>query len=244
MIEREIAVLTTDEIDSAQKARYEKNGVTFLVGDPTRHADLEDAKVRDKESIILLADDSADDPDAQTLVILTALREVFRGRTPHVCAEVKNQNRIRHVQKAGATEVVCHQHFGLGILAQAALVPHMSNIYHNLLQYSRDTSEFYVIWGPEAKGRNRFEKDETWDTVVGSKPFAAIAAAISSAGGEVGRPTLLIGFHRDQRPRLNPPPDETVQRTDGLIILAKEKPGDAWVSSLTKISERSGAASA
>ncbi|MEM7827671.1 MAG: NAD-binding protein, partial [Candidatus Aenigmatarchaeota archaeon] len=146
--ETEIIIVTDKKVDEQELRKskeYEK--VYFIAGDPTLHDVLRSARVHLAKSVIILADEECPDPDAKSALIALAITKLEKElpRKPHIVAEVVNHRKISHLLDAGVDEYVCAVDYGLGILAQSALYQKVSNIYQQLLSYSKDTNEIYIV---------------------------------------------------------------------------------------------------
>jgi Trk K+ transport system NAD-binding subunit len=189
--------------------------VYFVRSDPTLHEVLRRARAHLARSVIILADSECSDPDAKTALIslaITKLEENLR-RTPHIVAEVISHQKIQHLLNAGVDEWVCSTEFGLGILAQCALAGKLSEVYQQLLRYSKDTNEIYLVdcaHYPESLLGSSFEE----------------VARILNEGRDPGNPTILLGIKRDDHPILNPRAGEfdTLRAGDALIVMAFDQP--------------------
>ena len=218
----EIVVITPKQVNEAELRKspaYEK--VFFIRSDPTLHDVLRASRVHLARSVILLANEDSPEPDAESALIALAITRLCDGgRKPHIVVEAKNHRKMQHLQDAGADEVVCATDYGLGILAQSALHAKLSDVYHNLLTYSQDTNEVYIVEG------ERFPK-----AVLGMS-FRE-AAAYLQEHRDLSNPAILIGVKRHGRTILNPmeswdgPTEERFERFqegDALIVLAYDPP--------------------
>jgi hypothetical protein len=132
---------------------------------------------------------------------------------PTICVEVKDHHRTQLIREAGADHVICHENFGLGILAQCALGNAVRQVYEQLLTYSGNGCEVYLL------GTSNGIK---LANCVG-RPFGAIAAQFG--GHRSGKnPMTLIGVQRGGKLQLNPRLELTIEATDSLVVLAWVRP--------------------
>lgn len=214
--ETDIIVISEADIDELalrQSPAYEK--VFFVKSDPTLHDVLRRARAHYAKSVIILCDATGSDPDAKTALIALAITKLERDlpRKPHIIAEVMNPHKVRHLVDAGVDEWVCSASYGLGILAQAALYGKLSDVYQQLLTYSNETNEIYLV--DSGKYPRRFL----------GKGFQEVAT-ILNADRAPANPAILLGIKRDNRVILNPKADEfdVVREGDSLIVMSFDQP--------------------
>jgi voltage-gated potassium channel len=212
----ELIIITEQPIDEDElrvSAAYEK--VFFIHSDPTMHEVLKKARAHLAQSVIILADTTSSDPDAKSALIALAITKLEKDlpKKPHIVAEVMNHHKIQHLLDAGVDEWVCAADYGLGIIAQCALYGKLSEVYQQLLTYSRDTNEIYLI-----------ENDRYPDSYIG-KSFEELSLMIN-ATRTGANPTILIGVKRHERVILNPKKSEfdALNKDDSLIVLAFDPP--------------------
>lgn len=219
--ETDIIVITEEKINEKElrlSPQYEK--VFFVESDPTLHEVLKRARVHLATSVIILADDDFPDPDAKTALIALALTKLTKGapQKPHVIAEVMNHHKIEHLLDAGVDEWVCSNDYGLGILAQSALYGKLSEVYQQLLTYSKDTNEIYMV------------DERHYPKLFLGKNFTEIADLLNH-NKNPENPAILLGVKRAERVILNPKEDEfdVVQSGDSLIVVAFDPPNLTYV---------------
>ena len=214
--ETEVVVISDMEIDeSALRAKPEYERVFFVRSDPTMHDVLKRARAHLAESVIILADPQHSDPDAKTALIALAITKLEREvpDAPRIVAEVMNHNKIQHLLDAGVDEWVCAADYGLGIIAQCALYGKLSEVYQQLLTYSSDTNEIYLV------GRSRYP-----ESFLG-KTFEELSDLLRARRG-TGHPVILVGIKRGERVLLNPRAQEFDQLVDddSLIVMSFDQP--------------------
>jgi len=211
-----IIIITEKEINEAElrsSSAYEK--VYFIRSDPTLHDVLKKARAHLAKSVIILADDESSDPDAKTALISLAITKLEKGleSKPHIVAEVTNHHKIQHLLDAGVDEWVCSSDYGLGIIAQCALYGKLSDVYQQLLTYSKDTNEIYVV------------EPERYPQCLLGKNFRELSK-IMDDNRNPENPTILLGVKRDEKVFLNPKAGEfdKLKEGDSLIVMAFDPP--------------------
>ena len=214
--ETDIIIITEKAVNEPElrmSPEYEK--VFFIRSDPTLHDVLRRARAHHAKSVILLADRECSDPDAKSALISLAITKLERDveRKPHIIAEVINHNKIQHLVDAGVDEWVCSVNYGLGIIAQAALFGKISDVYQQLLTYSSDTNEIYLV--DESKYPPGFR----------GKTFREVAEMLN-AERHHDNPAILVGVKRNNQVFLNPKPEEfqTFKAGDSLIVMSFDPP--------------------
>ena len=221
----EIVVLTQSEVNEEElrhSPEFEK--VFFMRCDPTLHNGLKASRISEARSVIILADPKAPDPDAVSAMIgLAVTRLCSTAQKPHIVAEAVNHRKIEHLIDAGVDEIICASDYEYGIIAQCAMLGKfgkLSQVYHDLLTFSDDTNEFYIV-PPEKVPR----------TLQGKTFSDACATFLKTR--ETKNPLILVGLVRNGEAILNPKHGHTdsqrlwvdqVQESDGLIIMAYDHP--------------------
>jgi voltage-gated potassium channel len=212
----DIIVITEADINEPelrQSPEYER--VYFIKSDPTMHEVLKRARAHHAKSVIILADQTCSDPDAKTALISLAITKLERelSEKPHIIAEVTNPHKVQHLVDAGVDEWVCSTDYSLGILAQAALYGKISDVYQQLLTYSKETNEIYLV-----------SSDKYPQHFLG-KGFQEVAQLLNTQRN-THNPVILIGVKRGERVILNPRKDEfsRFQQGDTLIVMSFDQP--------------------
>ena len=193
----------------------EFNNIYCINDDPIRHGTLKKAKVSLADTIIVLADTQSPDPDAKSAMIILALLSECKTRRPHIIAEVVNSDNSQHLKDAGADETICTAEIGVGILAHCAVNKQLSVVYKDLLTYSFEGNEIYVI------PRQSFP-----DMFVG-KTFAECARLLDEHRDN-NNPVILLGIRRQHQVIMNPRRHEgslegeecRIEEDDALIAMA------------------------
>ena len=231
-----LVVLTQERIDrQLYESRAEFHLVQFVSGDLLNKSFLRFVGAQRARSIIILADEKVEDPDAQSALIALAIdslcREQHRGSEgkPHVVAQVLNHRKTEHLKDAGVDETVCSEDYGIGILAQSAMYEKLSEVYDQLLTYSEETNEIYALGSKDIP-------DRIWNEVFEGKTFLEVAHFFSEEHRDPRNPAILIGVRRGKNVILNPRKEkdekyewlkfDTFQRAkdDHPIFLSYEKP--------------------
>jgi len=188
--------------------------VYLVKGDPANEVILRRAHVQDAYSVIVLADPSEGQlADAKSILVTMAVKSVNRtagSAKPHICVECIGPQNVRHLQRAGADEIISAADFAMMLMAQSALAHGLSTVYHDLLTVSGETNEIYIIPVPSEFMGKSF--DELGIAMFKNRDprNPAILAGVATRGGIV----------------MNPPPGaiEPFQDGDRVVVIALEKP--------------------
>lgn len=191
------------------------NKIFCIHKDPIRHGTLKTARVSVADTIIVLADNQSPDPDAKSAMIILALLSECKRKRPHIIAEVVNIDNTLHLKDAGANETICTTEIGVGILAHCALNKQLSVVYKDLLTYSFEGNEIYII--PSGSYPQHF---------VG-KTFGQCAQELYQ-DRDHNNPVILLGVRRGDEVIMNPRQsaarlgrDEfVIEEDDALIAMA------------------------
>jgi len=223
-----IIIITDGKINEIElrRRKYYKN-VFFLRRDPMNHNVLkEEAMVHNAKSIIILSDPIDTDPDAKSVMIALAIKKCLydfytkksefnirpESKT-QIIAEVMNTDKIQHFKDAGVDESIYFANFCFGIIAQTALYGKLYDVYQQLLSYSGDTNEIYLI------------DNDKYPKYFQGKSFMEIAKLLNSKQYQTN-PVILIGIKRNTEVILNPKRDQfdKLQAEDSLILIAFDPP--------------------
>jgi hypothetical protein len=124
-----------------------------------------------------------------------------------------NHHKIQHLLDAGVDEWVCSSDYGLGIIAQCALYGKLSDVYQQLLTYSKETNEIYMV-----------QPGKYTKSLIG-KDFKELSEMIAGSRNPEN-PAVLLGAKRGERVILNPKKSEfdVLQEGDALIVMAFDQP--------------------
>ena len=229
--------------DSAQKFSgiTEKYGnrVHPISGDPNSTTTLQKAGVPQASAVIILANDEERDPDGASAQVLLALKKLLErenpmDRGPRLMVEVIDSRNRDILEDAGADTIICGEDFAIGTLAQSAIFPGMTKIYEELLDYSGDNNEFYVV------PVSAFDS-KTAEAVIFGKSYLELAEEIINSRSS-DNPAILVGVKKESQVILNPRRQEIVanrlfdrfDEKDSLILMAYEKPEPARLFEMGK----------
>ena len=155
----------------------------------------------------------------QTPLIVLALLGECKRRRPHIIAEVVNSDNSQHLRDAGAEETICTTEIGMGILAHCALIKQLSVVYKDLLTYTFEGNEIYII-----------PRESFPDTFVG-KTFAQCAQMLYENRDD-NNPVILLGIRRQDKVIMNPrkgtgrfsDAEFRIEEEDALIAMAFSAP--------------------
>ncbi len=195
------------------------NRVYTIHEDPIRHGTLKRARVSLADTIIVLADTQSPDPDAKSAMIILALLNQCQKKRPHIIAEVVNSDNSQHLSDAGADETICTTEIGVGILAHCAVNKQLSVVYKDLLTYSFEGNEIYII------------PPESFPDLFVGKTFSECARLIDEHR-DSKNPVILLGIRRQGRVIMNPRRNAgasgreefTIEKGDALIAMAFSAP--------------------
>lgn len=213
-------VIVDDKLDEKELSRAPGfNKVYCITEDPIRHGTLKRARVSLADTIIVLADTQSPDPDAKSAMIILALLNQCQKKRPHIIAEVVNSDNSQHLSDAGADETICTTEIGVGILAHCAVNKQLSVVYKDLLTYSFEGNEIYII-PPESFP----------DSLVG-KTFAE-CAQLFDEHRDSKNPVILLGIRREDKVIMNPRSTAgisgreqfRIEQGDALIAMAFSAP--------------------
>jgi len=215
-----ITILTDADIN--EQELFEKDefkNIHFARGDPAIHNRLRVAKVDEAKSVIILANEQSEDPDAQTALIALAITKISGSNKPHIVAEALNHRKIHHLYDAGVDEVICSSDYGIGLLAQSSLNPGLSEVYDRLLSYSGETNEIYVI--PSDKVPSSL-KDHT---------FSEVSRMLIEKRNS-SNPVILLGIIKNKKIIINPKRGENdkIEEDDSLLVIAYTYPDLSYIT--------------
>jgi TRAP transporter TAXI family solute receptor len=231
-----ITVVSATDISAQDRGRFESGNVTFVSADPTNKQALAHIGAHKARSIIILADRDEPDADAQTALVVLTVRRLMAEEgvpdeeRPRICVEVMNHRRMGAIRDAGADELICHEDFGLGALAQAALTPSLSQVYQDLLD--EPGSEIHMLTSPAGHGRADIP-DEIWEVLFEGKTFEE-AADVFVHHRNHDNPAILIGVRRGDAVTLNPREPFRLRKGDELVVLSYRPGSTGYLRSALK----------
>lgn len=204
---------TLDEKDIGRLPGSQK--IHCIRRDPMQYGTMKMAKVSVADAVIVLADYQRPNPDAKSAMIILAVLGECKETRPHIITEVANSDNSQHLKDAGADETICTTDIGVGILAHCVVNRQLSIVYKDLLTYTFEGNEIYVV--PE----------ESYDGSFIGKTFTE-CAQILNANRNPTNPAILLGIRRHDQVLLNPrrkawerAGDECrIEKGDALIVMA------------------------
>jgi hypothetical protein len=137
-------------------------------------------------------------------------------------AEVANHRRIDLIREAygeRSVEAICAEDYAVGLMAQTAIYPKLAKVYDDLLDYSDDTNEIYMIdWNEMARELKGLIKDGI--------NFEDLAEKLYDSSIEAN-PVVLLGYKRGENLYVNPKKVDKanyLMEGDSIIIMSFRKP--------------------
>lgn len=216
----DIVIIDNKVLDEKALLRVPEFSRVYCINeDPIRHGTLKHAKVTLADTIIVLADSESPDPDAKSAMIILALLSECKRRRPHIITEVVNSDNSQHLKDAGADETICTTEIGVGILAHCAVNKQLSVVYKDLLTYTFEGNEIYII-----------PRQSYPDAFVG-KTFGECAQMLYAQRDDKN-PVILLGIRRQDQVIMNPRKgtgtieggEYRIEEDDALIAMAFSAP--------------------
>ncbi|NQT65107.1 MAG: TAXI family TRAP transporter solute-binding subunit [FCB group bacterium] len=185
----EIIILTDGDVNERELREKSKRyaNVYFIKGKPTSYDTLKSARIHQAKSVIILSDPNDAEPDPKTILSCLAIRQLSKDLKekyqPHIIAELMDRTNRKMALDAGANEIVSAGFYRTGIMLQSALYHNLSDIFHELLIYEKNSSSIFII-----------EKDQYSDIFIG-KDFQKASEIISNNCNDIN-PVILIGVRR------------------------------------------------
>lgn len=176
-------------------------GVQFVSGDPTDEEALLEAGVRRAYGAVVLADLSARDPDARTLLIALAVEHL--NPSIYTVVEVVDPRNVRHFQHANVDEVVCLNQFSEYLILQSLVSPGLSHLFRSLLEFGEGDEVYRVPAPPSQVGRS----------------FQEALVGLYQRWG-----VILLAVERDGEIVVNPKEAYYLEKGDHLFVIAPEEP--------------------
>jgi len=229
VLERATTVLSEDKVNKEEVQEYVSQGVTFLTGNATDKALLDLIGAAKSYSVVIVADEEHPEvSDARTVLIVLALNTLFREKgieadaRPKICVEVMQLTSVESARDAGADAVVCQQQMALGLLAQCAFSSRVLAVYTDLLTYSKDGCEIYLL-SSAATRHCRDIPDAIWDEHFEDKTFFEASDSLRRLANAKA-PMALLGIARGENVLLLPKEGIRLAKGDDLVVLAWERP--------------------
>ena len=215
-------------------------GTMLLPGSPLDTRMLERANIRHAHAVVIMADLEAPDPDDRSVMIAINANTVIHGTTTEkrdpkieptrVIVETIDPARaqiLRGQKHSLVNEAVCQSDLNIRVVAQSNISRGLTFILRELLDFSEDTDEFYMIKVPEDWTGLEIAKTSFFELVrwIGKHSREA------GAGGDAPL-TILVGFVRPEvdgrKMIINPKQPEyeaegPVRVGDFLILIARNR---------------------
>lgn len=187
--------------DLPQNPLPDEKSVVFVLGDPSDDQDLYRAGVQGAAGAIIMADSQREDSDGRAILITLAIENI--NPSIYSCAEIYDSTNIRHLQRAGADEIVCLNQFGEYLVLQSAISPGLSKMFMELLSFGVGDEVFRV---PAV----------TW---MMGKTFRKVMLTLASE-----REIVAMAAERNSKIVVNPKGDYRIKDGDHLFVVAPELP--------------------
>lgn len=180
-----VADLPTDPVETFY---LRKEYVHFLRGTPTEMGTLRAAGLDQADTIIVLADDEADDPDARTVLIVLQVekhahslkQQGVRDRELHSIAELLNPEKKSVLESVHADLIVCPQEFNEKLLVQAVLNPGTSQFLRQVLTVDEENQ---IVEVPVRGREDPALVGKTFDeALVVCRTYSLLLVAINRGG--------------------------------------------------------------
>lgn len=227
-----ITVLTEKPVPpSSLIHEFESAGVTFLSGSSFDKRVLERIGAHEAHEVLVLADEDVEDPDGKSALTVLALKSLVEERNPreapYIVVEVLNHRKMSLIRDAGANDVICHQDYGIGILAQSIFYHEVSEIFNQLLTYGGSSCEIYVLSTADNEGHHTDISAAEWEAHFEGKTFSE-ACDYFIDHRNTNNPVILLGVQRPGRNgpevHLNPRGEFRLLKGDCLIVMAWKRP--------------------
>jgi len=214
-------------------------GTMLLPGSPTKARMLERANIMDAHAVVVMADGNSPDPDDRSVMTAININSVLKASEvqgveqlshPRIIVEMVNPDRAQLLKTKGLSlvdEVVCQADLNIQVVAQSNITPGLTHVLRELLVFSDDTNEFYMIEVPENWAGIEVAEDGFFSLVrwIGEKSLEDDVDGDTPA-------TILVGFVRQgddgRKMIINPTADEfkrvgRLKQGDSLILVARRR---------------------
>jgi len=202
--------------------------VYFHPGDPTDEFCLLNANVEDAEAVVVMAKDNdraaSDEAALRTLFTLKRIAENHNIRM-HVVVEllrIANTEVLKDIARdfPGTVDSVAVGQMRTMLLAQATLIPGLTDFYKDLLNFSDETNEVYLVKLPDSVDGQTFP--EYCAKVVGvQREWPLIPVGILRNTDGIRK---LITNPKPTDAQGAPNPYFRLRRGDSLLVIAYETP--------------------
>lgn len=170
----------------------------FVRGDPTVEEDLERAGIREAASAIIFPDESGDDADMRSILIVMAIKHL--APSVRTVVEAANPKNVPHLKRARADEVIATPRFVAHLLARSSVHAGLVDLVMDMVS-GGEGSELYRVALPAE---------------LADVPASTAGPALRSE-----HKAVLLAVIRDGKNIVNPPSDFVLQSGDELVLLAE-----------------------
>lgn len=131
-----------------------KRRVFALAGDPREKSVLDQARIDDAARIVVLAtskgkEESRQDIDNRSLIVTIAATLRQRARQIPTTVEIVDRSNLDYAKHLPSVDYVVGQRYGARLISQAVLHPGVTEVYHELFNFTDDSNEIYFIPSPK-----------------------------------------------------------------------------------------------
>lgn len=180
--------------------------VFFIKGEVTEE-NLNKARVKEAETVVILLDERLDEYARDAKVILSTLTVESINPDVYTCVELVDSKNIAHCKRARANEIIVGEEFRSKLLTQAAINHGITLVISQILSKNKKDgdNDLYKIDVPEFLTGKSFVDG----LALLKKSYDCLVMAVRSSSQ-----SALI---------TNPPADYTFQRGDQLIVISEKK---------------------
>lgn len=215
-------------------------GTVLLPGSPLNTRMLERANIQDAHAVVIMADPDAPDPDDRSVMIAINASSVIKQaavgeRDPvldptRIIVEMVNPERaqlLRTQKLSLVNEVVCQADLNIRVVAQSNISRGLTFVLRELLEFSEENDEFYMIKVPEDwsgldVGKNGFFELVRWigrGSLQGKEADSTpITLLVGLVRVESGRRRMIVNPKQDEYAKLG-----GVKKGDSLILIARQR---------------------
>lgn len=217
---RPVIVICEGDINFPDTPEFED---TFCIpGNPVSGWKLRNANVHHAFAVIILADMKREDADTHTIMVSMEIADLVENmkasgeitNEPHISAEILDNRNKKYLFRSGVHEVISSNSIGVKLLAQTAVTPGISAFMKDILQYSSESNEIYIIPPPV-------------ELVEKNASFTEISLYLLQHR-ETYHQAILVGVYSGTPPEMLVNPDasafEGLSFDDKLVVMARERP--------------------
>ncbi len=218
---RPVIIISEQSVSFPDSPAFED---TYCIpGDPASGWKLRNANVPSAFAVIILSkEDEPEKADTHTIMISMEIAELLdeaevggrRKQRPHIAAEIIDGKNARYLRRAGVNEVISGNELGVKLLAQTAVTPGVSAFMDNLLTYTAESNEIYIVAPPSELIEHHASFDEIVKYLLSNRDNCEYA--------------LLVGIQRGTPPVMMVNPGDFsfsgLEMGDKLVIIARKRP--------------------